>query len=160
MILLITASDRGPELARAIQNSAREETELATNTRTVLELLRRREYSAVVIDESLIDLADGKLETLLTRLEPAMPVFINLAISRSDRVIRDVMTALRRAGQERAAALNAAQAELRGQLRSELTAILLTSEQLLSSRLPSPLEGKVRSVLEVAQRMRTRLDPA
>jgi hypothetical protein len=71
-----------------------------------------------------------------------------------------VLTALRRAGQERAAALNVAQTELRGELRSELTAILLTSEQLLSARLPGPLEGKVKSMLEIAQRMRTRLGPA
>ncbi|MGE0406690.1 MAG: hypothetical protein AB7O65_10340, partial [Candidatus Korobacteraceae bacterium] len=90
---------------------------------------------------------------------PAMPVFINLGISRTDRVVRDVLNAMRRAGQERTAALNVAQSELRGQLRSELTAILLTSEQLLAAHLPVPLEGKVRSMLEVAQRMRTRLGP-
>ncbi len=160
MILLITASEQGPELARAIRSSSGEKTELAVGTRGAVEQLRRGEFSAVVIDESLMDLADGKLELLLKRVEPAMPVFINLGISRSDRVVRDVLSALRRAGQERAAALNVAQTELRGQLRSELTAILLTSEQLLSARLPGPLEGKVRSMLEVAQRMRTRLDPA
>jgi hypothetical protein len=105
-----------------------------------------------------MDLADGKLELLLKRIEPAMPVFVNLGISRSDRAVRDVLTALRRAEQEREAALTVVQTELRGQLRSELTAILLTSQQLLSADLPHPLEGKVRSMLEVAQRMRTRLD--
>jgi DNA-binding NtrC family response regulator len=160
MILLITASEQGPELARAIQNSGGEKTEVANNMRTAIEQLRQREFSAVVVDESLMELADGKLEVLLNRVEPAMPVFINLGVSRADRVVRDVLTALRRAGQERAAAFHVAQSELRGQLRSELTAILLTSEQLLSARLPGPLEGKVRSMLEVAQRMRTRLDPA
>lgn len=159
MILIITASEQGPEVARAIQSSGGEKTEVAHDIRSALEQLRRREFSAVVIDESLMELADGKLELLLKRLEPAMPVFINLGISRTDRVVRDVLNAMRRAGQERTAALNVAQSELRGQLRSELTAILLTSEQLLAAHLPVPLEGKVRSMLEVAQRMRTRLGP-
>jgi hypothetical protein len=160
MILLITASEQGPEVARAIQVSGGEKTEVATDIRKAIEQLRRREFSAVIIDESLMDLADGTLEVLLKRVEPAMPVFINLAISRTDRAVRDVLSALRRAGQEREAALTVVQTELRGQLRSELTAILLTSEQLLLAHLPGPLEGKVRSMLEVAQRMRTRLDPA
>ena len=160
MILLITASEQGPEVARAIQVSGGEKTEVAGDLRRALDQLRRREFTAVIIDESLMDLGDGKLEVLLKRVEPAMPVFINLGISRSERVVRDVLSALRRAGQERDAALNVAQVEFRGQPRPELTAILSTSEQLLSAHLPGPLEGKVRSMLEVAQRIRTRLDPA
>jgi hypothetical protein len=157
MILLITASEQGPEVARAIQASIGEKTELALDLRMALNQLRKCEFTAVIIDESLMELGDGKVDLLLKRVEPAMPVFINLAINRSERAVRDVLTALRRVGQERSAALNVAQAELRGQLRSELTAILLNSEQLLAARLPGPLEGKVKSVLEVAQRMRSRL---
>ena len=160
MILLITASEQGSEVAKAIQNSSGETTQVAIDIRGAIVHLRRLEFSAVIIDESLMELADAKLELLLKRVEPAMPVFINLGISRADRAVREVLTALRRAGQERAAALNLAQSELRGQLRSELTAILLTGEQLLSAELPGPLQGKVRSVLEVAQRMRVRLGAA
>jgi DNA-binding NtrC family response regulator len=158
MILLISSSEQAPEIARVIQSSTGEKIEVAGDVRRAIEQLRRREFTAVIIDESLMDLADGKLELLLKRIEPAMPVFVNLGISRSDRAVRDVLTALRRAEQEREAALTVVQTELRGQLRSELTAILLTSQQLLSADLPHPLEGKVRSMLEVAQRMRTRLD--
>ncbi|HVZ62039.1 MAG TPA: hypothetical protein VG892_14740 [Terriglobales bacterium] len=160
MILLITASEQGPGIARAIQAAGGTKTEVATDIRSAFEQLRKREFTAVIIDESLMELADGKLEVLLKRVEPAMPVFANLAISRPDRVVRDALNALRRAGQERSAAHNVVQAELRGQLRSELTAILLTAEQLLAAKLPEPVEGKVKSVLEVAQRMRTRLGAA
>jgi hypothetical protein len=160
MILLITASEQVAEVASAIQRANGEKTEVAGDMRTALDQLRKHEFSAVVIDESLMELGDGKLELLLKRVEPAMPIFVNLGISRTERVIRDVLTALRRASQERTAALTVVQAELRGQLRSELTAILLTTEQLLAARLPEPVEGKVRSMLEVAQRMRTRLGAA
>src|SRR4051794_4397269 len=109
MILLISASEQATEVARAIQAAGGEKTEVAVDVRSALEQLRKREFMAVIIDESLMDLADGKLELLLKRVEPAMPVFVNMGISRADRVVRDTLTAVRRAGQERSAALNVAQ---------------------------------------------------
>ncbi len=160
MILLITGSKRGPQVARAIQSAAGERPELAHDVRSAVEQLRTRQYTAVVIDESLPELEDGKLDLLLKRVEPAMPVFVNLGVSRSERVVRDITTALRRAQQERAGAVTNVQAELRSQLRSELTSILLTTEQLLSGHLPQSIAGKLKSMLEVAHRMRTRLGSA
>src|SRR4029079_10403098 len=131
--------------AGAIQAAGREAVEIAGDLRTALEQLRKQEFTAVVIDESLLELSGGKLDVLLKKIEPALPVFINLGINRSDRVVRDVLTGIRRIGQQRNAALYVVQAELRSQLRSELTAILLTTEQLLLAPLPAPVEGKLRS---------------
>jgi len=161
MILLITASVNGPECARALLAASHTRTEVAPDTRAALNLLRENEYSAVVIDESISDAPAAQMEVLLKHLGTAVPVFVNLAISRKERIARDVATALRRVEQERVLARRAVEWELRSQLKADLTGIILFAQQAIATgELQTTAEAKIKTVCELAERMRLRLSSA
>jgi hypothetical protein len=158
MILLITTSSLGQECATALLAATRIKTELARDVRTALVRLREQEFSAVVMDESLLEPSAKTIDMLVKHLGRAAPIFVNLAVSRMERVIRDVQAALRRADQERTLARHAAESELRSQLKGEITGILLWTQQALETpALPSAAESKLKSVYEVADKIRVRL---
>jgi hypothetical protein len=78
-----------------------------------------------------------------------------------ERVVRDVQGALQRAEQERRLARHAAEFDIGGQLRTELTGILLSTQQALETpALPAAAEAKLKTVFEMADRIRTRLGVA
>lgn len=158
MILLITASVHGQDCATSLLAAARVKVQLAPDLRTALNHLRESEYSAVVIDESLAEASPSQLDVLVKHVGTAVPVFVNLAISRADRVVRDVMAALRRVEQERTIARRSVEWELRSELKGDLTGILLSTQQALAlPALPPGAESKLKSVYELADRMRARL---
>jgi hypothetical protein len=159
MILLITSSAHGQSCAKALLASTRIKTELVADVRTALNRLREDSFSAVVLDESLLEASAKQIDILLKHLGTAVPVFVNLGVSRTDRVVRDVLLALRRVDQERALARKAVEWELRSQLKGELTGILLWTQQAMAvPSLPTAAETKLKSVVELADRMRTRLE--
>ena len=158
MILLITNSSHGQECVKALQAATRIKTEFASDIRTALTRLSDQEFTAVVIDESLLEPSAKSLDMLVKHLGRAIPIFVNLAVSRMERVVRDVQAALRRAEQERSMARHAVESELRSQLKGELTGILLWTQQALETpALPSVAESKLKSVYEAADKMRARL---
>ena len=158
MILLITSSSHGQECAKALLAATHVKTELASDVRTALTRLREQEFSAVVIDESLLEPSAKSIDALVKHMGRAVPVFVNLAVSRMERVIRDVQAGLRRAEQERSLARTAVESDLRSQLRGELTGILLWTQQALETpSLPAAAEAKLKSVYDVADKMRLRL---
>lgn len=161
MILLITASANGPGCARALLAAAHTKTEVAPDVHTALNRLRENEYTAVVIDDSMADASSSELEVVFKHLGTAVPVFVNLGISRKDRVVREVVAALRRVEQEKSFARRSVEWELRSQLKCDLTGILLSAQQALDvPTLPSAAETRLKSVCELADRMRTRLSTA
>lgn len=158
MILLITASVNGTECARALHSVVHEKSDIATDVRTAINHLRESEYTAVVIDESIAETPAAQMDVLLKHLGTAVPVFVNMAISRKDRVVRDVATALRRVEQEKSLARRSVEWELKSQLKADLTGILLSAQQALAvSTLPTAAETKIKTVCELADRMKLRL---
>src|SRR5690349_22963250 len=89
MILLITPSSRAQECAAMIQEATGEGTECVESARRASKLLRSCEYSALVIDQYLAECDPDSTEVLLQHAGTAMPVYVNLAISGSERVVRD-----------------------------------------------------------------------
>lgn len=161
MILLITASVNGSECARALNSAANGKTEVVSDVRTAINHLRETEYSTVVIDESMTETPANQVDVLLKHLGTAVPVFVNMAISRKERVVRDVVTALRRVEQEKALAKRSVESELRNELKSDLTGILLSAQQAMSvALLPTAAEAKMKMVCELADRMKMRLSAA
>ncbi|MGA1999005.1 MAG: hypothetical protein ABSG52_03345 [Terriglobales bacterium] len=161
MILLITNSTHGQECAAALLAATRIKTVLAPDIRTALASLRNQEFSAAVIDESLLEPSAKSIDMLVKHLGRAVPVFVNLAVSRMERVVRDIQAALQRAEKERSMARLAVEFDLRSELRGELTGILLWTQQALElPALPAAAESKLKSVYEVADRMRGRLGVA
>ena len=161
MILLITTSSRAGECATAVERATGESVHTASNFRRALRLLRQQEYDAIVVDQCQPE-ADSEVGELLPALSgAAVLIFMNLAISGTERVVRDVRAALHRRDQEQRVAMQAAERLLSSELKDALTGILLTSQLALNEpALPPAAQAKLRSVWELAEQMRLRLEHA
>ncbi len=157
MILLLTPSLCGHECAAALEAVAKEKVQLTPTLKAGLAHLRQGEFSIVVVDECLLDLDPDAGDLLARRMGTAYPVYVNLGISGSERVVKQIRAALRRREEERSLAFRAAEARLRSELRGDLTALLLSSDMVLASTLPADAQVKIKSMRELATRMRSRL---
>ncbi len=159
MILLITSSIRGSEYAVALENAIGEEVEIASTAKRALGQLRNGEYCAMVIDEAVVESEPAVIDVLLRHAGMAVPVYVNLAISGPQRVIRDVKTTLRRQEESRMIAIRAAESLLRTELRGAVTGILLSTELALQTPdLPADAADKMRAVCQLASEIRARLE--
>jgi len=159
MILLVTASKRGVECATVLQQVLAEPVQLADNLRRATSILRNEEFSAVVLDDAMVDANPDAVDILLNTSGMAVPVYVNLALSNSARVAREVRLALRRHDGVRAIAMRAAESLLRSELRSAVTGILLSTQLVLNSQeLPLEAEEKLKLVCQLASQIRGRLE--
>ena len=116
------------------------------------------EYDVLIIDQFLVEGDLSGLDSLLNRCGMAMPVYINLALHSTERLVREVQVAMRRIDSERLLAMSSAQKILSDRLKGNLTGILLTSELALRQGGIAPeVAEKVRSVRDLAEKMRTQL---
>jgi len=158
MILLVTASSRGQECRAALENGTGHKTQVAGSLPQAVTRLRNAEYEALAIDQSLLEADFRALDTLLNHAGTAMPIYVNLSLHSTDRVVRETQVALRRAEKEKRTALRTVERDLRNQLRSEVTGILLTSQLALQNpALPADVAAKLQLMQDMAEKMRTRL---
>jgi signal transduction histidine kinase len=158
MILLITPSSRGHECAESILAATGQITHFASTLNEAVTHLRSTEYGAIVLDECLLDSDPDQAQLVLQHIGNATPVYVNCAIAGTDRLVREVRSALRRREKERRTALQAAEETLSSDLREPLTAILLECEMLLATpNLPPHLELKLRVIDDLAHRLNDRL---
>jgi CheY-like chemotaxis protein len=159
MILVITPSVRARDCAQAIQESLREETQVAVNLREALADLRSQEYSGVVLDQAFPDSDPDESEVVLQHIGMAIPIHVNFAISGTERVVREVRAALQRRKKEVLLARKGAQEALRNELKGPLTALLISREMALQvPDLQSAAEAKMRTVYDLVQQVRTKLE--
>lgn len=159
MFLLITSSNRGKEFASALEQALAEETEIATTSKRALSQLRNGEYSAVILDEAFVESEPEAIDMLLHHSGMAVPVYVNVAISGTQRIVREVKIALRRNEEARLIAMRAAESLLRTELRGAVTGILLSTELALrSGDIPGEAADKLRSVCQLASDIRSRLE--
>lgn len=78
MILLITPSTRRQECARALQATTMLPTDAASSLQMAVGRLREREYSAVVIDQCLMEAEPDEGQRMLQHLGAAFPVLCQL----------------------------------------------------------------------------------
>jgi hypothetical protein len=155
MILLVTASSRAPEYAGALEQGTGQKTEVAGSVPQAVTRLRNAEYEALAIDQSLLESDFRALDTLLNHSGTAMPIYVNLSLHGSERVVREAQVALRRGEKEKRLALRTVERDLRNQLRGEVTGILLTSELALRHpAIPAEVAAKLQLVQDMAQKMR------
>ena len=158
MILLVTTSSRAKECAAALEQGTGHPTQLATSIPHAVKRLETTEYDALAIDQSLLEADFRALDTLLNHAGTALPIYVNLALHHSDRVVREAQVALRRAEKEKQWAMGLAERMLRNQLRGEVTGILLTSELALRQpAIPAEVVAQIRLVQDMAEKMRARL---
>ena len=161
MLLLITPSARAEECATAIEKATGEPVQTACNLRRGMRLMRGGEYDAIVVDQCLPDVESEGGELLPALSGDAILIFINLALSGTERVVRDVRAALHRRGQEQRVAMLAAERILSSEIKDALTGILLSSQLALNEpALPPAAQARLRSVCELAEQVRLRLEQA
>lgn len=159
MILLVTLSNRRAQCGAALEEVVGESVEVCETVRKAASMLRNNEYSAVVLDDPMVEVEADALESLLNNLGFAVPVYVNLAVSNADRVARELRLALRRNRESRMIAVRAAESQLRSEIRDAVTGILLSTE--LAMRTPEmPIDAldKLTSVCQLASNIRSRLE--
>jgi hypothetical protein len=156
--LLIASVDGLEQRARAIGERLETTVATATSRRDALAALRDAEFGVVVVEESLVESDPGWADQVWDLAGYAVPIEINLAISGSERVAREVKAALARRDGEQALARKAVSLELESEFKSSLTGLLLHSELALREpSVPPALALKLRYVAELAGEIRERL---
>ena len=160
MILLVSAIERREECAAALERALQEPTVIAESLSDATVRLRAETYTAVLFDDQLAQCEPHEIETALTHLGTAIPVEVNLGISGTERLVREVRAAQRRRRYEEATAHEAAARSLHAELNGTLTTLLLECELALEARsLPAATE-RLASVHGSAQKLRMQLERA
>ncbi len=158
MILLISPYQNAPECEAAIEAALQEQVKTVNSIRLAQAALRSDQYTAVVADENLLECTPGSLDALVQRIGTAIPVIVDMACLRPAGVAKHVVIANRRRKVEHGLIRQQAVEELRSELRSELTGLLLTSEIAMKAfDNPAVAKQKLESVLEIAGRIQKRL---
>jgi len=136
-------------------------TQLASSLEAAVAKLREQEFSAVVIDQCLMEVEPDQGEVMLQHLGAAFPVYVNGAISGIERVVREVRSALSRRVREEEIARASASRAIWSELRESVTAILLSCDLVLASKdVPPHMAGKIQLIHDLATSMRAQLAPS
>jgi hypothetical protein len=158
MILLITSSPKAQDCANAITQATSEPVKIAGNLGQAATLLKADEFAALVVDQQLQDADPDETDRVLLHMGMATPVYINLAISGVERVIRELRTALHRRKRESVVARQGAEQKLRNELKDTVTALLLSCEMALQvPTLPSTATAKLRAVDALAREIKEKI---
>lgn len=158
MILLITSLEKAQNCAKALEETAAETVHVAATLGQAVAQLEAHEFTAVVMDQLLLDAEPHDVETIVKHLGSAVPVYSNFAISGIERVSRELRSALHRRRRESLVARQEAEQTLRSELKDTITALLLSCEMALDvPHLPLFAETKMRAVDALAREMRAKL---
>ncbi|MFZ0320664.1 MAG: hypothetical protein WAL56_16185 [Candidatus Sulfotelmatobacter sp.] len=158
MILLITPSARGLECAATLKDSTGKETHWAENLQQAVTRLREQSYTAVVIDQFLLENEPAESDQVLEHLGTAFPVYLNFAVSGMERLLREVRSALHRRKREEAQARLSVEQQVRSEVSESLTSMLLSCELAMAvPGVPAPAVEKIRLIDNLARDMRQRL---
>ncbi len=159
MILLITPQALGPEFASALHAATSQETHSAKNLQEAATRLREQTYSAVVIDQFLLETEPEESDQMIEHLGTAYPVYINFAVTGMERLLREVRSALHRRKREESAARKAVAEQLNSEIRDTLTVMLLSCELAMSvPDVPGPAAEKIKAIDNLARELRLRLE--
>ena len=157
-VLMITGIEGARNCAALIADALKMEVEVAEGRKTALAALRRREYSAVVIDETLAECDPAMVEKVCEQAGLAIPLQISFAVSGAARIIREVRAALQRRRREQTLAHRAAVAAIEAELKSTVAGLVLHSELALrGGEVPPTVADRLRVVADLAGTLRQRL---
>ncbi len=157
-ILMVTGIEGARNCADVISAQLGMEVEVAEGRRAALAALRRREYAAVVVDETLAECDPAAAEAIWEHAGLAIPVQINFALSGAARFVREIRAALRRREREEMLARRAAAEAIETELKSTVAGLLLQSQLALNGgEVPSPVAERLRVVADLAGSLRQRL---
>jgi len=159
MILLVTPSERAGECSAALHEATGEKVMVAATLARATALLRAECYLVVVFDQHLLETEPHEAGCMLDHLGTAIPVQINLAISGTERLVREVRSAVQRRQREEVKARSAALQAILSDLNGTVTALLLSTELALQTPSLSPAASeKLESVHELVEKLRRQLE--
>jgi hypothetical protein len=157
-ILIVTGMDGSHNCAEVVGAQLGMGVDVADGRRAALAALRRREYAAVVLDESIAECDPSGAELIWDHAGLAIPLQINFALSGSARLLREIRAALHRREREQTLARQAATAAIETELKTTVAGLLLNSQLALSgSEVPAALADKLRVVADLAGSLRRQL---
>ena len=111
-ILIVSGVEGARNCAAVVGTQLGMEVEVAEGRKAALAALRRHEFSAVVVDETLAECDPSAAEAIWERSGLAIPLQINFALSGAARLIREIRAALQRREREQGLARRAATAAI------------------------------------------------
>jgi hypothetical protein len=158
-ILIVTGIEGARNCAAVVGAQLAMEVEVAEGSKAALTALRRREFAAVVVDESIAECDPAAAEAVWERAGLAIPLQINFALSGAARLVREIRAALHRREREQSLARRAATAAIETELKTTVAGLLLHSQLALSgSEVASPIADKLRMVADLAGNLRQQLN--
>ena len=157
-ILIVTGIEGAHNCAAVVGMQLGMEVEVAEGRKAALAALRRREFAAVVLDETMAECDPSAAEAVWERAGLAIPLQINFALSGAARLIREIRAALHRREREQTLARRAAAAAIESELKTTVAGLLLHSQLALSgSEASSPVADRLRVVADLAGSLRQQL---
>ena len=159
MILLISPCSKGKQVLEALQSTCQSAGLHVPNLGQARRALETRGYSALVIDQAVLDLEPEAASILLQSGGAALPVFVSLAVASPERVAAEVRAALARNDEVARRARQVAQEEVWCWLKDLVTGLTLECD--LALKLPSvsdEVASKLLSLKRLTNEVRLRLE--
>jgi hypothetical protein len=157
-ILIVTGIEGARNCAAIVSTQLGMEVEVAEGRKTALAALRRKEFSAIIVDDTLAECDPAAAEAIWEHAGLAIPLQLSFALSGATRLIREIRAALHRREREQMLARRAAAAAIETELKTTVAGLLLHSQLALSgSELTSPIADKLRMVADLAGSLRNQL---
>jgi hypothetical protein len=160
-ILFVTGIEGARNCADVVAKLLNMEVVVAEGRKSAVALLRKSEFAAVVVDETVALCDPAAAEAIWERSGLAIPLQINFAVSGAARLIREIKAALHRREREQELARRAAAAAVETEVKNTLAGLLLQSELALSSSdAASPVAERLKLVATLAGELRNQLSPS
>ncbi len=157
-ILIVTGIEGAKNCAAVVAQQLGLEVEIAEGRKAALAALRKKEFVAVILDESMADCDPAVADVIWEKAGMAIPLQINFALAGAARLIREIRAALHRRQREEAVARKAAAGAIESEVRTTVAGLLLHSQLALSaSGASSPIADKLRIVADLATNLRRQL---
>ena len=157
-ILMVTGMEGARNCATVVGGQLGMEVEVAEGRKAALAALRRREFLAVVVDETMAECDPAAAEAIWERSGLAIPLQINFALSGAARLTREIRAALHRREREQALARRAAAEAIETELKSTVAGLLLHSQLALNgNEVPATVADRLRVVADLAGSLRQQL---
>ena len=158
-ILIVTGVEGAVNCAAVVGAQLGMEVEVAEGRKAALVALRRREFVAVVVDETMAECDPSGAEAIWERAGLAIPLQINFALAGAARLIREIRAALHRRQREQTLARRAAASANESEVKTTVAGLLLHSQLALSGiNVPSAIADKLRVVADLASNLRQQLN--
>jgi hypothetical protein len=158
MILLISPCSKGKQVLEVLQSTCHGAGLHVPNLGQARRALETRGYSALVIDQAVLDLEPEAASILLQSAGAALPVFVSLAVASPERVAAEVRAALARNEEVAKRARQVAQEEVWCWLKDLVTGLTLECDLALKlSSVSDELEKNLLSLKGLTNEMRLRL---